>query len=68
MARLSVRRHADGRTLVYVAVTLRGKLVAASGELLPAGSAEVEAAIKRTRIGYSMERVADCLSGVNYTR
>src|SRR5688572_22421425 len=52
--RLSVRKSADGRSLVYVAATLSGKTVTCAGELLPAGNDNIESVIYRVATRFEL--------------
>ena len=51
---LFVRKHPDGRHFVYVTVQRPGTETTAAGELLPAGSPDVEGAVRRMAKRFSL--------------
>ena len=63
---LFVRKHPDGRHFVYVTLQRPDAETTAAGELLPAGSADVEAAIRRMAKRFSLPDsvVDECVSAL----
>ena len=63
---LFVGKYADGRTLVYVVIDQPDAENTIAGEMLPAGSADIEAAVRRVaeRFAISTRLVDQCLDSI----
>ena len=64
--RLFVTKYADGRTLVYVVIDRPDIENTIAGEMLPAGSADTESAVRRVakRFAISTRLVDQCLDSI----